>query len=144
VESPDYFPMKKILLVPLMLVIMSSAPVVISSYVQNASNATSEFHKNVDASPIEGVIMINEDPNKTVFFQPHIITIRVGGEILIANNATSEQSVTSSSGPDDPMSGKFFNTDVIKPKAFVEYVTENLKPGNYSFYSSSHKLRESW
>jgi hypothetical protein len=33
------------------------------------------------------------------------------------------------------MSGKLFNTDIIKPKGFVEYVTENLSPGNYSFYS---------
>ena len=81
--------------------------------------------------------MINEDQNKSVFFQPQIVTIRVGGEILIANNATSNHSVTSGSGPDDSMAGKFFNTDVIKPKAFVEYITENLKPGNYSFYSST-------
>ena len=35
------------------------------------------------------------------------------------------------------MSGKFFNTGVIKPKGFIDYVPENLKPGNYSFYSST-------
>ena len=33
--------------------------------------------------------------------------------------------------------GKFFNTGVIKPRGFIEYVPENLKPGNYSFYSST-------
>jgi plastocyanin len=65
--------------------------------------------------------MINEDQNKSVFFQPHIVTIRVGGEILIANNNTSsEHSVTSGEDPEDLMAGKFFNTDIIKPKAFVE------------------------
>jgi plastocyanin len=81
--------------------------------------------------------MINEDQNKSVFYQPHTVTIRVGGEILIANNATSDHSITSGSGPDDPMAGKFFNTDIIKPRGFVEYVTENLTPGNYSFYSTT-------
>jgi len=71
------------------------------------------------------------------FSEPNNITIRVGGEILIANNSTSDHSVTSGSGPDDPMSGKFFNTDTIKPRGFVEYAAENLVPGNYSFYSAT-------
>ena len=108
------------------------------SYAQNASNTgVKTFHSDVDISPIEAVIMINEDQNKSVFFQPHVITIRVGGEILVANNSTSNHSVTSGSGPEDPMAGKFFDTDTIKPKAFVEYIPVNLKPGNYSFYSST-------
>jgi hypothetical protein len=88
-------------------------------------------------SPVEALIMINENQNKSVFFQPNIVTIRPSGEILIANNSTSDHSLTSGSGPDDPMAGKFFNTGIIKPKGFVEYIPENLKPGNYSFYSST-------
>ena len=104
----------------------------------NVSNTgVQTFHSDVDISPIETVIMINEDQNKSIFFQPHVITIRVGGEILVANNATSNHSVTSGSGPEDPMAGKLFDTDAIKPKAFVEYIPVNLKPGNYSFYSST-------
>jgi plastocyanin len=90
-----------------------------------------------DVSPVEAAIIIKEDQNKTVFYQPNNITITVGGEILIANKATSDHSVTSGSGPEDPMAGKFFDTDKIKPNTFVEYATHNLKPGNYSFYSST-------
>ena len=90
-----------------------------------------------DVSPVEGAIIIKEDQNKTVFYQPNNITITAGGEILIANKATSDHSVTSGSGPEDPMAGKFFDTDKIKPNAFVEYATHNLNPGNYSFYSST-------
>lgn len=119
-----------------MLGILSILPVIHSSYAQNATNGVSTFHGDVDASPIESVIMINEDQNKTAFFQPNVVTIRVGGEILIANNATSDHSVTSGSGPEDAMLGKMFDTGVIKPKAFVEFVTENLTPGNYSFFST--------
>jgi plastocyanin len=117
--------------------IVSMLPVINSSYAQNATSGVSTFHSDVDASPIDAIIMINEDQNNTTFYQPSVVTIKVGGEILIANNATSDHSVTSGSGPDDPMSGKMFNTDIIKPKAFVEYVTENLRPGNYSFYSTT-------
>ena len=81
--------------------------------------------------------MIKEAQNKSGIFQPDTVTVKVGGEVLIANVAKSNHSVTSGSGPDDPMAGKTFNTDIIKPGAFVEYVPENLKPGNYSFYSSA-------
>ena len=116
--------------------IVSVLSVMQSSYAQNATSGVSTFHSDVDASPIEAIIMINEDQNNTAFFQPNVVTISVGGEILIANNATSDHSVTSGSGPNDPMLGKMFDTGVIKPRAFVEYVTENLTPGNYSFFST--------
>ena len=125
--------MKKVLIFALF--VGASLPfLVLHSYGQSTAGST--FHKDVDSSPIEAVIIINENQNNTAFFEPNNITIRVGGEILIANNSTSDHSVTSGSGPDDPMSGKFFNTDTIKPRGFVEYAAENLVPGNYSFYSA--------
>jgi plastocyanin len=130
--------MKKFFFISMVILgIVSMFPVINSSYAQNATSGVSTFHSDVDASPIDAIIMINEDQNNTAFYQPSVVTIKVGGEILIANNATSDHSVTSGSDPDDPMSGKMFNTDIIKPKAFVEYVTENLRPGNYSFYSTT-------
>ena len=130
--------MKKSLFIGMVILgVLSILSVIHSSYAQNTTDGISTLHSDVDASPIEAIIMINEDQNNTAFFQPNVVTIRVGGEILIANNATSDHSVTSGSGPDDPMSGKMFNTDTIKPRAFVEYVTENLRPGNYSFYSTT-------
>jgi plastocyanin len=114
---------KSLIIIMVILGTVLMLPVIHSSY--------------ADVSPVEAVILIKEDQNKTVFYQPDTIAIRVGGEILVANTATSDHSVTSGSGPDDPMAGKLFNTDIIKPRGFVEYATENLKPGNYSFYSST-------
>ena len=120
----DIGSMKKILIMPIvMLGAMLAIPVFQSSYAGGLS-------------PIEAVIMITENDNKAVFFQPNITTVRLA-EILIANNSTSDHSVISGSGPDDPLSGRFFNTGVIKPKGFIDYVPENLKPGNYSFYPST-------
>ena len=116
--------MKQLFGIPIVLFgIMVAIPVFQSSYASGLS-------------PIEAVILINENQNKSVFFEPTVTTVRLSGEILIANNSTSDQSVTSGSSPDDPMAGKLFNTGVIKPKGFVEYVPENLI-GNYSFYSSN-------
>jgi plastocyanin len=130
--------MKNSLIISMVILgVVSMLLVIHSTYAQNATRGIHTFHSDIDASPIEAVIMINEDQNKSVFYQPSVVTIRVGGEILIANNATSDHSVTSGSSPDDPMAGKWFNTDIIKPRAFVEYATENLRPGNYSFYSTT-------
>lgn len=127
--------MERYFIISMVILTIGSMLTVNGSYAQNATSGLGAFHSDVDASPIEAVIMINEGQNNTVFYQPSVVTITVGGEILIANNATSDHSVTSGSGLADPMSGKMFNTDIIKPGAFVEYVTENLTPGNYSFYS---------
>jgi plastocyanin len=129
--------MKKLLFILMMMLGVVLILPVMHTYAQNTTTGIHAFHSDVDVSPIQAVIMINEDQNKSVFYQPSTVTIRVGGEILIANNATSDHSVTSGSGPDDPMAGKSFNTDIIKPRGFVEYIAENLKPGNYSFYSTS-------
>ena len=35
-----------------------------------------------DVSPIEAVILIKEDQDKTVFYHPDTITVRVGGDPL--------------------------------------------------------------
>jgi hypothetical protein len=117
--------MKRLLAIPVLILgVMVAIPVFQSSYAGGLS-------------PVEAVIVITENQNKSAFFEPPITTARVSGEILIANNSTSDHSVTNGFGPDDPMAGKLFNTGVIKPKGFVEYVPENLRPGNYSFYSST-------
>jgi hypothetical protein len=113
--------------------------IAVSVFIVGIALGLTSFHESHASglSPIEAVIMINEGQNKSIFFEPGITTVRAGGEILIANNSTSDHSFTSGTNPDDPMAGKLFNTGIIKPKGFVEYVPENLKPGNYSFYSST-------
>jgi len=129
---------REILITSAILLSIVLAFPIFSSYAQSPNNtALQRFHSGTDTSPIEAVMMITEDKNKTVSFQPVVTMIRVGGEILIANNATTENSMKSGTGPEDPMAGKFFDTDIIKPGAFVEYIPENLKPGNYSFHSST-------
>jgi hypothetical protein len=61
----------------------------------------------------------------------------VGDEILIANNATSSHSFTNGNRPNDPLSGKLFNTGLINPRIFIEYVASTLQPGKYACYSTS-------
>jgi plastocyanin len=71
--------MKKYQFYVFMLGVFLTVPIT-QTYAEN----TSTFHSDVDTSPIEAVIMINENENKTTFFEPNTITVRVGSEIQIS------------------------------------------------------------
>ncbi len=81
--------------------------------------------------------MITEDPQKNIAFKPETTTVTQGAEIFVGNNSSSPHSITSGTGPEDPLSGKLFNTGVLKSKEYAEFVTANLSPGTYPYYSST-------
>jgi hypothetical protein len=86
------------------------------------SNLPSLVHPDVDTSPIVAVIMIGEDMQGNVNYMPNNVSIGVGEEILIINNSTGSQSMTNGMGPDDPLAGTLFDTCLIPPRGFAEYV----------------------
>jgi len=94
-----------------------------------------------DASPIAVVIHINEDNSGNVFFKPSEFTIKQGEEVLILNNSTGDHSFTNGESADDQMAGKIFDTKMIKPGSFSEYLAFNLSPGDYPFYSSTDPVK---
>jgi plastocyanin len=94
-------------------------------------------HQETDTSPVTAFIIITDDQGNTVY-RPNNITIRVGEEVIILNNSTTPHSVTSGAGPDDPLSGRLFNTGTIEPESFVEYTASNLGPGKYPFFSAEN------
>lgn len=93
---------------------------------------TSSSH--IDSSPVVAVFVITKDNQGNLIFLPNSATIKPGEEILVLNNDTNPQTVANGKGTDDPLSGKLFQTGVIKPKAFVEYGASNLQDGRYPFY----------
>jgi plastocyanin len=94
-------------------------------------------HSDIDSTPIAAVITISKGPQNTTIYNPQNTTIKIGEEILIVNNSSSPHSVTNGNGPTDTLSGKLFDTGIINPGAFTEYVASNLQPGNYPYYSTS-------
>ena len=109
-----------------------------SANAQTNTTGTSTVHSDIDSTPVAAVITITQDKNGNLIFNPSVTTVKQDEEVLILNNDTIAHSFTNGKNPEDPMAGKSFDTDIIKPKAFVEYIPENLKPGNYSYYSSTH------
>jgi plastocyanin len=105
------------------------------TFVSSPANTTSSTTTN-PSTPI-AVITISEGKDGKTVYEPYSTSIKIGDEILIANNATSPHSFTNGNGPTDPLSGKLFNTGLINPRGFIEYVAHNLQPGKYAYYSTS-------
>ena len=100
-----------------------------------SSNAQS--HSDVDSTPIAAVITITKDKDGNTIFNPPVTTIKQDEEILILNNDTVAHSFTNGETPDDPMAGKIFDSGIIQPKGYIEYVATNLSPGNYTFFTKT-------
>ncbi|MFB5600214.1 MAG: hypothetical protein ACE5SW_08320 [Nitrososphaeraceae archaeon] len=90
-----------------------------------------------DATQIAVVLYINEDRDGNSFFNPSEFTIKEGEEVLILNNSTQNHSFTNGKSIDDQMAGTKFDTGLIKPGSFAEYLALNVSPGEYPFYSSA-------
>jgi len=72
------------------------------------ASSTAPSPSSSDSSPVAAIIMITEDPQKNIAFKPETTTVTQGAEIFIGNNSSSPHSITSGTGPDDPLSGKLF------------------------------------
>ena len=92
---------------------------------------------DIDSTPIAVVLYINEDKQGNPSFNPSEFTIKEGEEVLVLNNSTKEHSFTSGASPDDQLAGTKFNTGLIKPGSFAEYLAFNVSPGDYPFHSTS-------
>ena len=102
----------------------------------SSNNSTAPVHSDIDVTPIAAVITITTGPQGNTIFNTQTTTIKTGEEVLILNNDTTTHTVTNGMNPNDPLSGKLFNTGNIEPRGFVEYVASNLQPGTYPFYSA--------
>ena len=88
-----------------------------------------------NSSSLAGVIIITKNDKGNLIFKPQTLTIKPGEEIFIGNNDTSPHSITNGISSSDPLSGKLFDTGLINPKGYAEFVASNLNPGKYPFYS---------
>ena len=88
-----------------------------------------------NSSSVAGVIIITKNDKGNLIFKPQTLTIKPGEEVFIGNNDTSPHSVTNGISSNDPLSGKLFDTGIIKAKGYAEFVASNLNPGKYPFYS---------
>lgn len=103
-----------------------------------ALSASASSASGGDSSLVAAIITITEDADQNTVFRPETTNITRGEELFISNNSSSPQSITSGTGPEDPLSGKLFDTGVINSKGYAEFVTANLNPGSYPYYSTTN------
>jgi plastocyanin len=71
-------------------------------------------------------------------FDPATLTVKKGDTITVTNDDNVPHTVTSGSGPEDPNSGKAFDTSIINVAANAKIDTSKLAPGDYPFHCTVH------
>ena len=93
-------------------------------------------HSESDVTPVAAYIIMTKNSQGKDVFNPQNTTIKQGEEIMILNNLTKTQTFTNGNGAGDSMDGKIFSIN-ISPTSFGEYLSFNLPPGDYPFYSKN-------
>jgi len=118
-----------LMLIATIAVGISSSAIVYQSFAQSS-------HSEADVTPVAAVIIMTKNSQGKDVFEPQNTTIKQGQEIMIANNLTKTQTFTNGKGVGDPLDGTIFSIDV-KPNNFAEYLSSNISPGDYPFYSKN-------
>ena len=120
------------------LSLIIATAIISSALTFQSINAQTQIpHSDTDSTPLAAVITITKDKDGNTIFNPPITTIKQDEEILVLNNDTVGHSFTNGANPEDPMAGKLFDSGIIQPKGFIEYVAANLSPGNYTFHTTT-------
>lgn len=90
-----------------------------------------------EADSIVAVIIMTTDDQGNPVFDPNITTIKQGEEPGVLNNLTETHTFTNGNGTGSETAGKIFSVQ-IAPTSFAEYLSTNISPGNYSFYSENN------
>ena len=108
--------------------------------VYSVTTTTPNITSSPNSSSVAGVIIITKNDKGNLIFKPQTLTIKPGEEVFIGNNDTSPHSVTNGISSNDPLSGKLFDTGIIRTKGYAEFVASNLNPGRYPFHSIEDPL----
>jgi plastocyanin len=71
-------------------------------------------------------------------YAPEKITAKKGDMITVTNNDNAPHTATNGASPDDPQTGKLFDTSLIMPGKSAQIKTASLAPGDYPFHCTVH------
>jgi plastocyanin len=71
-------------------------------------------------------------------YEPAAMTSKKGDTITVTNDDTVPHTATSGTGPEDPNSGKSFDTSIINAAESGKIDTSQLAAGEYPFYCAVH------
>src|SRR6266487_4422606 len=71
-------------------------------------------------------------------YDPATLTVKKGDNIQVANKDNVPHTVTNGKGPDDPNSGKLFDTSIINGGESAKVPTTKLTAGEYPYHCTIH------
>jgi len=71
-------------------------------------------------------------------YAPDTLTVKKGDVITVTNDDTAPHTATSGTGPEDPNSGKLFDTSIIMAGETAQIDTASLEPGDYDYHCTVH------
>ena len=71
-------------------------------------------------------------------YDPATLTVKKGDNIQVTNKDNVPHTVTNGKGPDDPNSGKLFDTSIINGGESAKVPTTKLTAGEYPFHCTIH------
>jgi plastocyanin len=71
-------------------------------------------------------------------YDPDSLTVKKGDKITVTNKDTVPHTVTSGTGPQDPTTGKLFDTSIIEGGASADIATTNVDAGSHPYHCTVH------
>jgi cytochrome c oxidase subunit 2 len=104
-----------------------------SSSASGGANGTAAGGPSVALSIPSGASVQGNPP-----YSPEKITAKKGDVITVTNNDNAPHTATNGATPDDPQTGKLFDTSLIMPGKSAQIKTASLAPGDYPFHCTVH------
>jgi len=71
-------------------------------------------------------------------YEPIPLSVKKGDKVTVVNSDSAPHTVTNGKGPEDPQTGKLFDTSMIEGGASATIDTAKLTPGDYDYHCSVH------
>lgn len=71
-------------------------------------------------------------------YDPKELSVKTGNVIKVDNVDAVPHTVTNGEGPNDPDAGKIFDTGIINGGDFAIIDTQEISPGDYTYYCTVH------
>jgi plastocyanin len=71
-------------------------------------------------------------------YLPDTLTVKKGDVVTVKNTDNVPHTATNGATPDDPQTGKLFDTSLIMPGKTAQIKTASLAPGDYKYHCTVH------
>lgn len=121
----------------LALSVLTAASLFVSSTFTLVSTSVSVSASEMSSGPTMSIPQGASTPGNPSF-DPDKLTVKKGDIITITNDDSAPHTVTNGVDPQDPQSGKLFDTKIFMTGETAKIDTSSLTAGEYPFYCTVH------